>query len=145
MKVERVPLTIKEANEFTRQFHRHSDDVAVCKFAIGFRCDGELVGVVVCGRPIARHLDDGFTLEVFRSCSRDDRVTNSHMLSRAKRAGQALGFTKFITYTRPEESGASLRGAGAVLDGVTRGKSWSNRPGRKARPKAEGPKLRWTL
>lgn len=141
----RKPITIKEANEFTRQHHRHSDDVNVCKFAIGFLCEGELVGVVVCGRPLARCLDDGYTLEVLRSCSKDSRVTNSKMLTWAKRTGQAMGYTRFVTYTRPEESGASLRGAGAVLDGTTRGKSWSNRPGRRCRPAAEESKLRWFL
>jgi hypothetical protein len=139
------PISIKKANVFTRSFHRHSDDVNVGKFAIAFLIEGEMVGVVVCGIPIARELDDGVTLEVLRACSKDSRVSNSKMLARAKRAGQALGFNRFVTYTRPHESGASLRGVGAKFDGMTRGKSWSNRKGRRCRPAAEGAKLRWFL
>ncbi len=31
--------------------------------------DGELVGVIIAGRPVSRYLDDGFTLEVTRLCT----------------------------------------------------------------------------
>jgi hypothetical protein len=62
----------------------------------------------------------------------------------AWRACKALG-GKIITYTLPEEGGASLRASGFTLVGEAGGGRW-NRPGR---PAAEthpiGKKLRWEL
>lgn len=54
-----VPLTLEEANEFVRQVHRHHRPTTGGKFAIGCARDGEIVGVAIAGRPVARHLDDG--------------------------------------------------------------------------------------
>jgi hypothetical protein len=39
------------------------------KFAVGASVDGKLVGVAIAGRPVARRLDDGKTLEVLRVCT----------------------------------------------------------------------------
>nr|WP_236652145.1 XF1762 family protein [Streptacidiphilus neutrinimicus] len=64
------------------------------------------------GRPVARHLDDGQTLEVTRTCSDGVRNANSLLLGAAWRAARALGYTRLVTYTQAEESGASLRAAG---------------------------------
>jgi hypothetical protein len=65
-----VPLHLKAAQAFIRRYHRHSLPTVGGKFALGAMNDvGQLVGVAVCGRPIARHLDDGRTLEVLRVCT----------------------------------------------------------------------------
>ncbi|EPN7168035.1 XF1762 family protein, partial [Escherichia coli] len=34
---------------------------------------GELTGVATAGRPVARHFDDGLTLEVNRTCTTGER------------------------------------------------------------------------
>jgi hypothetical protein len=46
--------------------HRHNLPVTGRKFAIGCQVDEKLVGVAIAGRPVARRLDDGKTLEVLR-------------------------------------------------------------------------------
>ena len=57
------PISLRDANEYVRQHHRHHKAVAGHKFSIGCEADGELVGVIIAGRPISRYLDDGFTEE----------------------------------------------------------------------------------
>jgi hypothetical protein len=68
------------------------------------------------------------------------------MLYRAVwRACKALGYRKIITYTLPEEGGASLRASGFTLVGEAGGGRW-NRPGRPAADTHPiGKKLRWEL
>ena len=63
MKLIAVPMTIKDANEFVGDYHRHNKPVVGARFAIGFEGD-ELVGVAIVGRPVSRHLDNGLTAEV---------------------------------------------------------------------------------
>ena len=58
------PISLRDAIEYVRQHHRHHKPVAGHKFSIGCEADGELVGVIIAGRPVSRYLDDGFTLEV---------------------------------------------------------------------------------
>lgn len=71
------PLTIKEANEFVRQYHRHSSPTPGGKFAIGCVKGGLLVGVAIAGRPVARGLDDGMTLEITRVCTNGTKNATS--------------------------------------------------------------------
>lgn len=54
-----VPITLKAANEYVANRHRHHKPVVGCKFCIGVEDNGQLVGVAICGRPVSRHLDDG--------------------------------------------------------------------------------------
>jgi hypothetical protein len=71
-----------------------------------------LVGVAMCGRPIARHFDDGLTLEVNRTCTDGAENANSMRYGACWRAAKAMGYRRLITYTQANESGASLRAAG---------------------------------
>lgn len=70
------------------------------------------MGVLVAGRPVARHYDDGFTLEVTRTATNGHPNANSMLYGAAARAAFALGYDRIITYTQEGESGASLRAAG---------------------------------
>ena len=110
--MEAVPLHLREANEFVAKFHRHNRPTVGGKFALGAAVDGKLVGVAIAGRPVARRLDDGKTLEVLRVCTDGTRNANSFLYGRVKRIGQLMGYKKIITYTLEEESGASLAGRG---------------------------------
>jgi len=71
-----------------------------------------LVGVAMVGRHVARHYDDGHTLEVNRTCTDGTPNANSALYAAAWRAAKALGYQRLITYTQAGESGSSLTGAG---------------------------------
>jgi hypothetical protein len=126
-----VPINMAEANAFIARHHRHHDPVRGCKFCIAVG-DPKLawcVGVAIVGRPVSRHLDDCWTLEVVRCCTDGTHNAPSMLYRACWRAARELGYRKLITYTLPEEGGASLRGAGFRLIGERGGGSWS-RPSR---------------
>lgn len=112
MSLVRVPVTWAQAREFVDEHHRRHRAPPGHKFSIGVERDGRLVGVVVVGRPVARHFDDGTTLEVTRVATDGTRNACSLLYGSAWQAGRALGYQAMITYTRVDESGASLRAAG---------------------------------
>jgi hypothetical protein len=125
-----VPLTRAQARAFVAAHHRHSDAPLGDVFRVGLEVDGELVGVMTAGRPVARRLDDGTTLEITRVCVLED-VENgcSRLYGAACRAAAALGYRRVITYTLERERGSSVRAAGFQPDGISdpiRG-SWSSR------------------
>ena len=125
MTLEVIPMTRAEAHAFIAEHHRHHIPPVGDKFCIGIS-DGEKVrGVVTVGRPVARRVDDGWTLEVTRCCT--DGVKNgcSILYAAAWRAARALGYKKLITYTLDTEPGTSLVAAGWKVIGRTAGGSWS--------------------
>lgn len=108
-----VPLRQKQAKEFIRQWHRHHQPPPGAVFTVGAADqNGVLRAVAIVGRPVARHLDNGETLEVTRTATDGFRNANSLLYGACWRAAQALGYSRLITYTQEGESGASLRGAG---------------------------------
>jgi hypothetical protein len=144
MALQLIPMTLKEANEFVRLHHRHHKPVPGHKFSIGVSDGEKVVGVAIVGRPVSRYLDDGWTLEVNRSCTDGTKNANSMLYGAAWRATKALGYRKLVTYTLPEESGVSLRAAGFELTSTSAGGgSWScpSRPRVDTHPLQ--PKLRW--
>ena len=144
-----VPVHLRKANEFVRAHHRHSRPVAGYKFAIGVMRGEQLVGVAIAGRPVACYLDDGQALEITRVCTDGTRNASSMLYGAMRRAARAMGYEPIITYTLPEEGGASLRAAGFRLDKPDAGgpsSNWHNRPGRGAQPVGDdliGGKWRW--
>lgn len=106
------PLTLRAANAFVDQHHRHNKAKAGHKFSIGLYDDDRLVGVAIASRPIARALDDGVTLEVARTCTDGTRNANSALYGAVWRAARAMGYRRAITYTQCGETGASLKAAG---------------------------------
>ncbi|MET7290926.1 XF1762 family protein [Streptomyces sp. NPDC004009] len=108
-----VPVRSRDAKEFVRLWHRHHPPPAGQIFSLGAADEPNILrAVAVVGRPVARHLDDGTTLEVTRTASDGTRNANSLLYGAAWRAAKALGYRRLITYTQAGESGASLRGAG---------------------------------
>lgn len=120
-----VPLSLKEANAFVARWHRHHRPVIGHKFSIGAALNDEICGVVIVGRPVSRHLDDGSTLEVTRLCTDGTRNACSFLYGTAARAAFALGYRRIGTYILKSEPGTSLVAAGWRLIGETGGKSWS--------------------
>ena len=107
------PITFSEAAHFVGLHHRHHPPPAGHKFSISVAIGDEVVGVAIVGRPVARSFDDGWTLEVSRSCTKGaPQNANSMLYGAAWRAAKALGYRRLITYTLASESGASLRAAG---------------------------------
>lgn len=145
MSLEIVPISLDEANAFVAIHHRHHKPVVGYKFGIA-AADGETVrGVAIVGRPVARMLDDGWTLEVNRCCTDGARNACSMLYGAAWRAAKALGFRRLITYTLPEEGGASMRAAGWRLIGQRGGGNWNtpSRPRIDTDELLRGQKLLW--
>lgn len=140
-----VPMTLVEANEFVRIYHRHHQPVIGHKFSIGVSDGEKVVGVAIVGRPVARYLDDGWTLEVNRTCTDGTPNVNSMLYGACQRATFALGYKKLITYTLPEEGGASLRASNWKCIGRAGGGSWNckSRPRVDMHPLQE--KIRWEI
>lgn len=140
-----TPINFSEANAFIKAYHRHHKHMVGCKFCIAVS-EGERVrGVVMVGRPVARYLDDGFTLEVNRCCTDGAKNAPSMLYGAAWRAAKSLGYTKLITYTLPQEGGASLRASGWKLIGRRGGGNWNtpSRPRIDTRELLQGQKLLW--
>lgn len=120
------PITFKEASQFVQQHHRHHPPPVGHKFSIGVTNGKEIVGVAMVGRPVARRYDDGLTLEVNRTCTDGTPNANRMLYGAAWRAAKALGYRRLITYTRSDESGSSLKGAGWKVIAVRPpNKGWS--------------------
>jgi hypothetical protein len=148
MRVEIVPVLLKEATEFVANFHRHNLPPRGGVFSVGASDGARLVGVAIVGRPIARSLQDGTTLEVLRCCVVDDapKGTCSALYGACWRAARALGWRRLLTYTLQAEGGASLRGAGwkVIAERAARDpEKWRNRPGREWQAVVGQAKLLW--
>ena len=107
--MEITPITLEEANAFVAKLHRHHKPVPGCKFAVAVSEGDVVVGVALVGRPVARFLDDGWTLEVNRCCTDGTKNACSMLYGTSWKAAKALGYKRLITYTLPEEGGSSLR------------------------------------
>ena len=125
MKFEKIPLPLDEANAFVSRLHRHHKAVQGYKFAIGAVEKEKICGVVIVGRPVSRHRDDGMTLEVTRLCTDGAKNAPSFLYGAAAKAAFALGYKRIGTFILRTEPGISLRAAGWKLIGETPGKSWS--------------------
>jgi hypothetical protein len=118
-------MDLEGANEFVARHHRHHQPVIGHKFSIGAALGEALVGVVIVGRPVSRHRDDGLTLEVTRLCTDGTANACSFLYGAAARAAFAMGYTRIGTYIRKDEPGTTLLASGWRLIGETPGKSWS--------------------
>jgi hypothetical protein len=82
------------------------------------------VAVAVVGRPVARALDDGLTMEVTRLASDGHPNACSMLYAAARRAAEAKGYRRGLTYTLASEGGASLRAVGWAKLWDVKGRSW---------------------
>lgn len=131
--MDKMPISLADANAFVALHHRHHKPVVGHKFSLAAIKGGRIVGVAIVGRPVARLRDDGATLEVTRLCTDGTRNACSFLYGAAAKAAFALGFQRLGTYIMPDEGGASLRAAGWRQVGETPGRSWSV----KSRPRVD--------
>lgn len=141
-----IPMIWREANQYVKEKHRHSIPSRGCKFAIGAEHEGQLVGVAICSRPVARLLDNGKTLEIIRVCTDGTKNANSFLYDKCRKIAALMGYEKVITYTLQKESGSSLKALRAVPESEIQPQKW-DRPNRKRQDQkvyAE-PKIRWNI
>lgn len=120
-KLRTVPITLSEANSFVGTFHRHHGTTTGHKLSTGVvDGTGELRGVAIMSRPVARMIDHRQVIEVVRVAT-----------DGAKNACSALygACCRIADDTLLSEPGTSLVAAGWHPIGVTDGGSWS-RPSR---------------
>lgn len=140
-----TPIDLAEANAFVSIYHRHHKAVVGCKFCVAVSESEKIVGVAIVGRPVSRHLDNGWTLEVNRCCTDGTKNACSMLYSASWKAARALGYQRLITYTLPEEGGASLKASNWKCIGLRGGGNWNV----KSRPRIDvdellrGQKLLW--
>ena len=123
-----APCTLKDANEFVFYYHRHHKPCTGQKFSISVRDEyGMIHGVAICGRPVSRHLDDGYTLEINRCCTDGTRNACSMLYGACARAAKAMGYKRVITYILESENGASLKASNFRDDGIAGGTMWTGK------------------
>lgn len=126
-----APITFKKASDYINQHHRHHRATIGCKFCISVIDDsGQLHGVAVCGRPVARRLDDGETLEINRVCTDGTKNACSMLYGACCRIAKEMGYKKVVTYILESESGASLRASNFVCEGEAGGTHWTGKRNR---------------
>jgi hypothetical protein len=110
--VELQPITLKQARLYVDLHHRHHRAPQGGLFAISLANEDEVIGVAIVGRPVSRHLDDGWTAEVTRLCVDGTPNAASKLYAASWRAARAMGYRRLITYVLKSESGTSVRAAG---------------------------------
>jgi hypothetical protein len=146
--LETVPITMQEANLFVAEHHRHHGPTVSGLWAtacslVEDREEPRICGVAIIGRPVARVLDNGWTVEVTRCCTDGTPHAASKLYGAARKQAVAMGYRQIITYTLEGEPGTSLTAAGFTAEHLVRGKTWHT----PSRPRVDKhptiPKVRW--
>ena len=144
-----IPLTLKEANAFVIEHHRHSKQCRGHRFSLGAVYKDELVGAAIIGRAINRYLDNRFTAEILRNCvlEKAPKGTCSFLYSKAIKIWQSMGGKKIITYTLATESGSSLKAVNfkkeRTVQTFKKNKGWVTRKNRVWQKVQSIPRIRW--
>lgn len=128
-RLEIRPCKLRDANAYVAQHHRHNQPTNGHKFSVAVYDDDRLCGVAIAGQPVARLLDDGFTIEIRRVCTDGTRNACSMLYAACAKAARAMGYRKAITYTLQSEPGTSVKAAGFTAVCEAGGASW-DRPSR---------------
>jgi hypothetical protein len=98
------------------------------RFSLGVVDELALRGVAIVGRPVARLLDDGLSVEVTRLCTDGTPNAASALYGGVRRTARAMGFRRILTYVLATEPGTSLRAAGVAASfpaASVRGAAWA--------------------
>lgn len=146
-----VPVDLATARRYVAEHHSHNGPPVSWRFGVGVDADGEMAGVGIAGRPVARGFDPNRTLEITRVCTLGERNACSMIYAALCRAGAALGYRQAVTYTLASECASCVKGAGfekdaelearATWDGGARHRVQTDLFGRERRPPE--PKVRW--
>lgn len=101
-----VPCSRAQAQAYVNELHRHHRASVTGVFQLAVVDESGLVrGVAMVGRPVARPLCDGLTLEVNRVATDGCPNACSALYGAAWRAAKSLGYRRMVTYTLPSEGG----------------------------------------
>lgn len=168
-RVRIVPCNRDAAREFIAKYHRHHGvPVGWLWLHAARRIGGDMCGVAVVGRPVARALNDGFTVEVTRVCTlvtftvvgsdgrQHSSPTNSMLYRASERTAKAMGYVRGLTYLlasewdRFNEDGDRIGGAGVRAAGWRElwrvdGRSWDceSRPRTDKHPTVDKVAIGW--
>lgn len=147
------PCVLREANAFVAKHHRHHKPVRGCVFCVRCLDDERLCGVAIVGRPVARMLQDGSTLELTRVCTDGTKHAASKLIAACTRAAFAIGAMRCVSYVLESETGTSYLAAGWARVADSSGGTWDRSDRPRTEPLAgllgldpkhpEGRKVRW--
>ena len=151
-----VPLTLTDADRFIRTWHRdhkhHPPIDKLARFSLGLLKDGELVGAIIVGFPIARATDLHQVAEVTRLAADGTPNASSQLLAAAARVVKEMGFARFQMFVEQTEVSAPsfLKAAKMTFDGETSASDWSHdrkkeQDRRERRESTRLPKHRWVM
>lgn len=137
------PITLAVANNFVASHHRHSKPAVGHLYSLGLFADVlDLRGVAIVGRPVARGLDDGQTVEVTRLATDGTRNACSRLYGAACREARKRGYCRVVTYTLASENGASVRASGFTRELTIKGRQWDT-PSRRRDQREAPDRVRW--
>ena len=141
------PITLRAANAFVTQYHRHNQPTNGHKWSVACYNGEKLCGVAIAGQPVARRLDDGLTIEIRRVCTDGTRNACSVLYGACARIAREMGYKRVVTYTLLSELGTSLRASGFKDCGEAGGVPWNvpGRPREIMRETAQGPVQKYSL
>ena len=144
MKLQIIPLDLKEANQIVFNLHRHHKPSVGHRFSLGvIDEEGYIVGCAIASRPIARLSNQKFTLEITRVATNGTRNACSILLGAVAKSAKAMGYARVQTTTLSSESGSSLKAVGWKSKTLEQdGKGWDSRSGRNVDCKND-KKVRW--
>ena len=125
MSLEIRPITLRAANAYVAQHHRHNIPTNGHKWSLACYDGDRLCGVAIAGQPVARRLDDGMTIEVRRVCTDGTHNACSALYGACARVAKEMGYARILTYTLVTEPGTSLKASGWKDMGEAGGGSWS--------------------
>lgn len=137
------PMTLRAARQYVDANHRHHRAPQGGLFAVGARLGADIVGCAIVGKPVARMLNDGHTVEITRLCTDGTRNACSFLYRVCVRVAHSMGYRRVLTYTLATEDGASLRGAGFKHTGTTKAQGWSRPSRQRSDTHPTQQKLRW--
>ena len=125
MRLRLFPATLKQANEMVERLHRHHKPVIGHRFSIGCEDEkGNVHGMAIVGRPVARMTDQNRVAEVTRLVTDGTPHVCSMLYAACARAAAAMGYDKIQTSILITEKGTSLIAAGWIFDHITKGDTW---------------------
>jgi hypothetical protein len=128
------PVQRIEARQFVLDHHRHHGWVSGFLWLHGLAGEGgALVGIAVVGRPVARALQDGLTMEVTRLCTDGEPNGCSMLYGAARRAATHPSRSQGCTSGLVDIPWRPLRAAGWRLLWRVPGRSWDT----PSRPRAD--------
>lgn len=128
------PCELKDANTFIEKHHRHHKKVVGHRFSIAVVDErGNIVGVCVVGRPVARLTPKDRVLEVTRLATDGTKNACSALYAAAARVGANLGYHKIQTFILETETGKSLVASDWKQEGLSPGGQWKHTDGKPRR------------